>query len=142
MYRTQQIQHAIAMRVAGSLLPFLLPATEAVIVIAVFAIIRFYRILHPFICLTAISTTVVSIVALQAALRFANVLISNSKTYKDAHKLRNALTQTFLDRKHFLSYRPLEWVIGKSFRIQKDTFPKILQNVILDTVVSLLVYFR
>jgi len=129
------------MRIAGPLLPFIIPLDEGVIIIGVFGILRYYKDLHPLISLTALSTNMFGLVTLKLALQLAERTSANSVVQREAYKRQPSL-QNILDKRRFRSYKPLEWIIGNSFKIHRDTFPKILQNVIMDTVVNLLVFSR
>lgn len=138
----QQVQHTIGMRASGSLLPFIIPIGEALVAIGIFSAIRFHQDLHPLVLLTAISVSLNAALTLKIALKLAQTTIDNSKTYRDLYKSCPGGRQNKIDKLRFASCRPLVWVIGNSFRIQKDTFPKIMQDVIVDTIVNLLVYSR
>jgi len=141
MYRMQQVGHVMAMIPAGPLLPCVIPTAEGIIIAGISAGILYHGSLHPFVLGAAASTSTFAILALMMCLKLANITIQNSKEYKKLYK-HGTTVKSHLDRIHFQSYRPLEWVIGNSFKIEKDTFPIIMQNVVIETVVNFLVYSR
>jgi len=141
MYRMQQVHHGMAMSVAGSLLPYIIPISEGIVTVGLFGVIRYHADFHPFITIIAAAVASFATIALGLTLQLAQSTIDNSKTYKDLYK-QSLGGRVDIEQYRFKSYRPLEWVVGDMFRIERDAFPNIMQNVVMDSVVNLLVYSK
>jgi len=139
MYRMQQVHHGMAMVAAGSLLPYIIPISEGIVTVGIFGVMRYHADFHPFISVIAVAVASFATIALGLCLQLANSTIDHSKVYKDLYK-QSLGGRKDIEQYRFKSYRTLEWVVGKVFRIERNTFPTILQNVVIDSVVNLLVY--
>jgi len=139
MYRMQQVDHGMAMSAAGSLLPYIIPISEVIVTVGIFGVIRYHAEFHPFISVIAAAIASFATIALGLCLQLANSTIENSKIYMDLYK-QSLGGWKHIELYRFKSYRPLEWVVGNIFRIQRNAFSNIMQNVVIDSVINLLMY--
>ena len=122
------------------LLPAYITAAELVIIVTMFLVIRLNVSAGQFMTVLSLSVGIVTVLCLRFGIDFASKLYDFS---------RNFSTTPFEDVKRFTKYdrcmlascRPLQLKVGETFKITRNTFPTISQDIILGSLVNLLLTF-
>jgi hypothetical protein len=133
-----QIHHAVACDVVKYALPIVMPMAELLIVVALYSVIRLSSSLNALITLTLMAVGLVAGMVLKLGIDVAVRVTEKSETIR-ALALRKGFTKA--DIRFFRSCRPLKWKIGSTFTITRETFPHILNEIIIANVINLLVAF-
>ncbi len=137
-FRMHQIHHALACDVVKYALPIVIPVAEFLIVVTFYSVIRLSSSFNAFITLTLMAVGLVAGMVLKLGIDVAVRVTEKSETIR-ALALRKGFTKA--DIRFFRSCRPLKWKIGSTFTITRETFPHILNEIIIANVINLLVAF-
>jgi len=142
LYRSLQVIHSVTTDLFSFVLPTIIPAAEVLIIAAAYTSIRLSR-KSKFSLVLAIAIAMVGMLAvliLNLAITFAvNVTEASKDFVETGHKIK---TQ---QKKHITLYlnscRTLNWNIGKSFVLGKETFVGIMHGIIFNSLINLLLVF-
>jgi len=136
-YRMHQIHHKIATESADPLLPVIIPMGEMLLITTTFTLIRFHNSFIPAILVPFFFVGILAGEMLMLAIQLAVNLTNCSQQFIDlGSKFSTHFSKA--DKKFFKSCQPLKWKIGGSFTIVKDTFIKIMNDVVINGVINLL----
>jgi hypothetical protein len=141
LYRAHSILHTLANAVLEPIFRISVPTTETVIILSVYAIVRFHAVMHPLILFAFVTT---GILACSSVLKLAIQLAVDSTTCSQdiaALGMKSGRVLTKEDQRFFRSCRPLEWRIGDAFTLRTDTFRRIMHDIIIQAVINLLITY-
>ena len=139
-----QVFHALADKFIRSVISIVLPILLFIVISSLYSVIRLYRLLNPFILLVLISVGLMVSFTIRMGFSLGILVTHSSQLYCELHSsilLNTKLTK--LDKKFFLSLYPLRLKIGESvhFTVKKNTFLKIVTEIVVVNVINLLVAF-
>jgi len=137
-YRFCQVYHAAFMDLIGYHLPFTIIGAEILLVTTAFSIIRLYRFLDPLFVGTLVSIGLFTLIVFNAVFQFAGRLTEASNQFSN---VQNVQETTRDEKLSLLSCTPLNVKIHVLI-ITKLTFPTIVKDVVINSVVNLLLIFR
>jgi len=140
MYRASQLMHRWSMDVFKLLVPILFIGAEFTIIIAIFLCIRVGFSKQIIFAILAFATGVIIFCVLMFALVFSSGITKGSAGYIDA--LVNAAICTKASKLFLNSCPPLQLRIGSTFTVTQQTFPTIMQDVLIGNITNLLVTFK
>jgi len=140
MYRASQLMHRWSMDVFKHLVPVLFIGAEFMIIMAMFACIRLGFSKQIILAILAFAIAVILFCVLMFALVLSSGITKGSAGYVD--ELVNAATSTKANKRFLISCPPLELRIGSTFTVTQQTFPTILQDVLIGNIINLLVTFK
>jgi len=141
-YRATFLMHAWAMDAFRFLVPGIVLSAEFTAVIAFFITVRTANPNEVYICALALAVGIIDFLALKAAVVLASKVAEVSKDYIGFMLFKNGGKVSTLDRRVWISCRPLLQKVGSTFTITKETFPTMSQDIILGNVITLLLMFR
>jgi len=122
------------------LLPAYVTGSELTIVTSLFMFIRLKSTGLIF-SVVIVSISTVTFFIFKLALEGASSLTDASQDFAKPPNLDGSIKFTKFDLQFLRSCRPLILTVGSTFKISKDTFPTISQNVILNGAINLLLTF-
>ena len=143
-FRAAHLYHDWGMEVFKPLLPALLFSAEMVIIFGLFLSIRFHT--HDanepiFSSLAAVSIGGLTLFILRRAFEVGVNLMETSQDFSRIPFLQKGCSFETKDRLVLASCKPLVLKVGEVFLITKETFPTILQDIILGNLINLLITF-
>ena len=134
------MNHKIIMEAVGNNLLVSILLAEALITTAAFTIIRFGATLNPFVMTIFLIVGGTAVIVLHLSIKLAvNVTLSS----KMVSELGNVATLTFSEdeKKFFKSCNLLKSNIGNTFTLSTYTFRRIMNDIIIQTVINLLIAY-
>jgi len=140
LYRSFQLIHQLATELVSFILPTIIPAAESMVIVTSFATIRSFRNTEFELLFSIILLGVLTLIVLDLAITFAvNVTEVSKEFVKVAQKL--AVKNPKYIQLYLNSCQPLLWRIGRTFTLHRDTFPRIVDEIILNILINLLLVF-
>jgi len=119
------------------ILPSIIPATEVLIISAAYTVIRLFRQAELSLTLMVGLVGILAVLILDVAITFAANVTEASKEFIEIGQKTNM--KYF--RLYLKSCQPLNWNIGGAFLLNKKTFPRIADGIILNILIHLLLVF-
>lgn len=143
LYRGIQILHTYILEIGREVYPLMAIAVGCLINICLYCSIAFYSKMSPFVVFDMLLLNLLLILGFKMYLKLAYALEEDSKELTLSY-LRNFDAAGFspFQRKSFKSFRPLAIKFEFLFTVSRNIYPKILRNVIVDNVITLLLTFR
>ena len=144
LYRSQQIHHQFACDIMEYNLPVTLCIAEFLLITSIYTIVRQFHSNHPSVLIGIGSVGVATCLYLRTVLEMAGSLVKASEEYMELKSKDSALPHahfSILDRQFFRSCRPLKVKVADTFSITRDTFIRIMDQIVVNSVINLLVAF-
>ena len=144
LYRTLQLHHKLAEEFASPGIPYFLGTTLMLMITSFYSVIRwkiFGFVLSASVLCIGISITIGSYYITGLVVRYTSCSERHSKLGTTSYPMVRLSTQ---DKKFFLSCRSLHWRVGNLCIIvfTKQTFTKIMQDIVIATVVHMLILIK
>jgi len=139
-YRYFQLSQCLANDLVSFILPTILPGAEALMIATAYTIIRLHRKLDVSLVLGLTLLGIISIVIQGISIKLAVRVTEISKTFVDVVR-RIEIKYQKHDQLYINSCRPLRWTIGGTLTLKKETFPQIVDVIIINILINLLVTF-
>jgi len=141
-YRTAQVFHQWAMEVFEVMvIPAYVTGGEYFVIFAMFLLIRI-NFTEPYLPVITGSIGVICFVVLKLAIEYAARLADASAEFGKPRFSVKGTKLSKYDRAFLRSCRPLLVKVGKTFKISRDTFPTISQDIIMSGLINLLLTFK
>ena len=142
LYRAHQIFHNFNLQLIRIIAPVTVSTAEIINIIAIYTTIRLSRYLGPFLLFNFIVIDVVCLLVVQIAMDFAYRMTEYSTVFSKSLTIDEfaGYVPSAEERSFVKSCRPLHWKLGDYFTVTKNTFPTILDKIIIQTVVYLLIF--
>jgi len=142
LYRSFQLLHHMTTKLVSFVLPTVLPATEFLVISAVYVFIRIFQtpdvqLLQP---LSIVMIALLALLILNLAISFAVNVTQASWNFVDVGHRTDIPKCKYINR-YLNSCQSLNWKIGGTFTLRRDTFPDIMHRVIIDILINLLLVF-
>jgi hypothetical protein len=111
---------------------------EVTVVIGLYVLVRLYHILNLDLMLAYGAFTFATGGCLKIGIQFA---VSQTESSEKIHKLSLNERMSKKDRVFFLSCQPLKSKIGNFFTLTRETFPAIMDKIIISNLINLIVQF-
>jgi hypothetical protein len=144
LYRAHQVLHTFPREFLQLIIPVVLPISIFILISSIYSGVRFHRVLNAFILVTLRLVSSLVAYSLKSVLSNAATVTKSSEMYS---KLGTSLLPpgrlTKYDKLFFKSCPPLEWRVGStvSFTVKKQSFIRIMNEIVVTAVVNLLVAF-
>ena len=139
MYRSQQIHHSLAMETIKYILPVVIPVAECLLVLTILVVVKLTRTTDPITLIAASLLGLFIVILLKIAIDSAAEITTNSKSLQNLQAYSTRFRK--IDRVFFKSCYPLSIRIGGCFSLHPNTFPRIVNDVVISNVINLLVAF-
>jgi len=139
-YRSLQVHHGMATEASKAFLPVVIPTAEVILITSIFTVIRFHDRFNQLLLLALIFVALFAGIMLGLAIE--NAVRVTTKSAKMG-ELGSSSGRRFEkeDVAFFKSCLPLKWKIGGSFSLNRDTFIRIMNDVVVVGVMNLLIAY-
>ena len=143
LYRAHQVYHnfhVYHIQISG---PVVISVAEALTIIGLYSTIRLGRFLGPFLLIDLIIVDVLCILVIQIVMKYACKMTDYSTVFS---KYSTMCTEepggrlTVEEKKFFKSCRPLRWKLSDCFTVTRNSFPNIIDQIIIQSVINLLIF--
>ena len=144
LYRSQQVHHALGSEMIQYNLPALICIAEFLLITSIYTVVRQFRSNHPFVLLVIGSVGFTAFTYLRMGLKTGSEIAKSSEKYMELKSMDSALPHVNFsshDRKFFRSCQPIKIKVADSFTIEGESFMRIMNNIVITTVINLLVAF-
>jgi len=120
-------------------LPTIIPAAEALIIATSYNTIRLFRKSDPSQTVAIAAIGLIAVLILNLALQYAVNVTEASKAFLKAgcgNHERHSYVKKYLN-----SCPPIIWNIDGKYKLNRETFPRILDEIILAVLINLLLVF-
>ena len=146
LYRSQQIHHTVVLDILHHVLPTVIPVAELLLITSIYTVIKQFHSNHSCILFVTGSVGLVAFICLKQGIEMCGNLTRASEEFADLKSMKTNLPHENFskhDRKFFESCRPFKITVANSFTLKQaqDTFVRIMDNVVISSVINLLVMF-
>ena len=144
LYRSQQILHAVFSEILQHILPTAIPVGESLLITSIYTVVRQFHSNHPLVLFIIGSVGLVAFIYLKEIIEMGGNLLKASEQYAKLSSMESTLPHVKFsrhERKFFQSCPPLKVRVADSFILRQEAYIRILNEVIVSSVINLLVIF-
>jgi len=141
VYRAHQVFHNYIIEEIQIIGPVCLSCVELITIVFIYGTIRLGASVDVdlFLILNVFFVSLVCLVVLEIILQFAHQITQHSELLSKQQYFPDGRGPTKEDERFMKSCRPLKWKIGV-FTVTRNTFPTILNNIVIQSVIDLLIF--
>jgi len=140
LYRSFQVIHALMTDLVSFVLPAIIPAAEILVIATCFTVIRLLPSFDLGMLFTVVIVGALTLLILNLAITFAVNVTEASKGFLEIGRRVDVKSPKYLQL-YLDSCQPLTWPIGHTFILNRETFPRIVDGIILNILINLLILF-